>query len=864
VGLSTEPSTRGPAFFRTVASLGVQAALALDHAHQLGVVHRDVKPANLLVDGRGHLWVTDFGLARCHGQAGLTVSGDLVGTLRYMSPEQALARHGLVDHRSDVYSLGVTLYELLTLEPACPGGDRQEVLRRLERQEPRPPRQLNQAVPKDLETVVLKALAKEPADRYGTAQELADDLRRFLEDRPVRARRPTVAQRLARWSRRHRPVVGVAALLLLLAAAGLAVSNVLVRREQARAEAQRRQVEANFQKARDAVDQMLAEVGHKWLANVPQMEPVRRKLLERALAFYEGFLEERGTDPALRWEAGRAYRRVGDIRDLLGEYERAEQAYAAALEVLGGLVAERPADPDYRQELARSHNGLGVLLQDTGRDRAAEGAWLRALALQEQLAAEHPAVADYRQELARSHNNLGILLHKAGRAREAEEAYRQALALREQVAAEHPGQPDYRHEVAASHTNLGNLLQETGRPQAAEEAYRHALALGEKLAAQRPGVLAFREFLATSHNNLAALLQDTGRPRAAEEAFRRALALGEKLADEFPAVPAYRHDLARSHNNLGILLHQAGRVPEAEEAWSRAQALGEKLADEHPAAPDFRQELARSHHGLGILLRSTGRVRAAEEAFRRALALKEKLADEHPAVPAYRRDLGADYTCLGNLLQDTGRAREAEGPFRRALALRAALAAEHPAVPLYRQDLARSHTNLGVLLQQTGRLREAIGAYRRAVKGDPDSPAVQNQLAWLLATCPTTELRDAPQAVELAKQAVARAPTNAAFWTTLGVAQYRAGDWPAAVASLEKSMQLGRGGDAADWFFLAMAHWQSGAKDKARPWYDRAVGWTEKNGPKDEELGRLRAEAAALLGLSRPPAATGKEVPPDQ
>ena len=185
-----------PAFFRTVAQLGVQAAEALEHAHQLGVVHRDIKPANLLVDGRGNLWITDFGLAHCQSQAGLTMTGDLVGTLRYMSPEQALAQRGAdrPPHR-----------HLLAGRHPLRAADAGAGLRR-----PRPARaaaadrlrgaarrrgSLNEAIPAELETIVLKAMAKNPAERYATAQELADDLRRFLEDEPIRAKRPTLLQR---------------------------------------------------------------------------------------------------------------------------------------------------------------------------------------------------------------------------------------------------------------------------------------------------------------------------------------------------------------------------------------------------------------------------------------------------------------------------------------------------------------------------------------------------------------------------------------------------------------------------------------------------------------------------------------------
>ena len=184
-------STRTPAYFRTIAHLGQQAAEALDCAHRLGIIHRDIKPANLLVDVHGNLWITDFGLARMQADSSLTMTGDVLGTLRYMSPEQASARRGIVDHRTDVYSLGATLYELLTLRPACDGRDRAEVLHRIAFGDPRPPRSDNPFIPRDLETIVLKALAKDVSSRYPTAHDLADDLRRFLEDRTIQARRPS-------------------------------------------------------------------------------------------------------------------------------------------------------------------------------------------------------------------------------------------------------------------------------------------------------------------------------------------------------------------------------------------------------------------------------------------------------------------------------------------------------------------------------------------------------------------------------------------------------------------------------------------------------------------------------------------------
>src|SRR5262249_33347461 len=186
VTLTAAQSLNDREFFRTVARLGIQAAEALEYAHQAGVVHRDIKPANLLIDARDNLWIADFGLAQLKNQAGPTQTTGVVGTVPYMSPEQALAKRGLVDQRTDIYALGATLYELLTLEPVF-RGDGGELLRQVKEAEPRPPRRLNPALPVDLETIVLKALEKDLGRRYGTAQELADDLRRFLDDQPVRA-----------------------------------------------------------------------------------------------------------------------------------------------------------------------------------------------------------------------------------------------------------------------------------------------------------------------------------------------------------------------------------------------------------------------------------------------------------------------------------------------------------------------------------------------------------------------------------------------------------------------------------------------------------------------------------------------------
>ncbi len=225
---STIPHSSRREYYRSVAALGIQAATALQHAHDEGVIHRDIKPANLLLDSASKLYVTDFGLARIESDAGVTMTGDLIGTLRYMAPEQALAKRVVIDHRADIYSLAATLYELLTLRPAYLAEDRQQLLKQIAFEEPALLRRIDRDIPAELETIVHKAMSKDLDQRYASAQELADDLRSHLENRPIQAKPPTTSEKISKWTRRNPILTWSAIITLVLVTVTLAVSTLLI------------------------------------------------------------------------------------------------------------------------------------------------------------------------------------------------------------------------------------------------------------------------------------------------------------------------------------------------------------------------------------------------------------------------------------------------------------------------------------------------------------------------------------------------------------------------------------------------------------------------------------------------------------
>jgi eukaryotic-like serine/threonine-protein kinase len=655
-------SLRSGDYFPAVARLGIEAADALEHAHQCGIIHRDIKPSNLLLDEQGRIWITDFGLARFPNNSSLTITGDVMGTVRYMSPEQVAGKSSLIDHRTDIYSLGITLYELATLREAFEGTDRQEFLRWISDEEPRPPRQFNRSIPVDLETILLKAIAKSPPDRYATAAEMADDLRRFLAGKPVMARRASLAERTTKWAKRHQTLVAAAALLMFVILAGTIASTVMIAAEQKktktaldRAEANYRDAQQNLRRAethfrqlREVVDRFGAYHAEQ-LKELAGAEPLRRELLIDALGYYRGFIQYAGDDPKLQAELAVAYSKSAAVTEQLGDKQGALAAYRQAIAAFEKLADARPDELQYRADLALCYNNVGLLESAQGDPAAAEQAYDKALAIQRRLeeGANEPR---FRSGLALTYDNIGLLATSRDETTAAEQSFGESIHIAEQLVAQFPDQPDYQHNLAISYNNLSFLFAKSDSRKA-EEASQKARSIEEKLVESHPQNARYQSDLALSLNNLGALQGHNGQFDAAEDSYCRAIALQEQLVRKSPSVIRFRNDLAVTHNNLGRLYSNAEKLDEADKSFQAARQIVDELAADYPADLSYQSTLGGILNNLGLVREKLGRLDDAAAIYEQAIARQRQACDNARQVTQYREFLGKHYANYRRVLR---------------------------------------------------------------------------------------------------------------------------------------------------------------------------------------------------------------------
>jgi serine/threonine-protein kinase len=693
------------------ARLTQTLARAIHAAHQRGIVHRDLKPANVLLTADGTLKITDFGLAkRIDGKARQTKSNIIVGTPSYMAPEQAAGRTREIGPATDVYALGAILYEALTGRPPFHNEGTWDTITQVLNEEPLPPSRLQPKVPRDLETICLKCLKKDPDKRYRTAAELADDLQRFLDGRPVLARPIGALERSWKYVKRRPTVV---ALMALAALAAFFLTNAVFKntviatiQEQHRiAEEQRLLAEKSFDQARRSVEELI-DKAEKGLAKKPRLKALRKELLETALKYYDQCVQDWGDNPKYQRDLARTYVRVAKTARAIGFRRRAKQAYEQAEEILKRMGDDRPDHQEFLIERAANLHEFGTYFRDTGSPREALATYDRSRAIWDRLNRMHPNSPRVLRGLARYHGYVGDVHLAAGKLREAESEYQKSHDLREELA--RGGEAEMEFQLARSHGNFGGLWRAHGNLNRGIEQYRQSARIQEKLlekcapdAHAEPSVEDIREDLAYSYTSIGRLLAEKGDGPGALAEFDRARDVLKELLKENPDHVDYRTALAACFQEAGAVHLELDQKKRAAANFLEAQKQFEELAVEDPDSTEIRSRRAVTARGLGKLRRLEGNPDGALELFQNARKEQEVLVGANPADLDLHSELGQTCHELGLLYAARGQAAEAKEWLKAAVRQQEQAHNRLPLRRLYadrlkkhREDLARVEQSL--------------------------------------------------------------------------------------------------------------------------------------------------------------------------
>jgi eukaryotic-like serine/threonine-protein kinase len=743
---------------RSAAQLLVAVAEAIHFAHARGVLHRDLKPSNILLEQREESaewipYVGDFGLARrTHSVAArlsdrnslslpsgsttawnasgpLTHTGEIVGTPSYMAPEQAQGKHGAVTVAADVYGLGTILYDVLTGRPPFQGASPLDTIFQVIHQEPVPPRQLDRTINRDLETICLKCLHKEPERRYGSAREVADDLRRFLRGEPIQARAAGRVERLLHWARREPVVAG----LSLALAASLIVGLVLVGWQWYRAEThlalaekrlqlaeeRREKAEHSFGLAHEAVNEFCVNVNDE-LEAISGLQRMRKRLLASALNYYVEFLKERGRTPELLLEQAEAYVNVGNIHHAVGDLAESRKAFDFALDIFRELHERDPANLQVRRKLVGALNNQGNNQIEL---ESARACFREALDLANRFLEDNFNDPNLLSSRSIALSNLGNWSRSRGRVSDARDYYQQARMIQEKLIKDRPGVDFYKSALAGTLHNLGVLRgQETGGAPDALVFYQQVCDLREKLAKGQPRNFSRQADLASAYQALANTLQDCRRPTEAMETIHKSLEIRAALVKSNPGVNRFRSELASSYNVLGVLQSRAGDRDGALESHKKGRDLLATLTQVDPD-PGCRQQLAHAYFNIGANHGANNRRDEERDSFQKSRELLEQLIKEHPDKLDYRCDLGRTLSNLGFNLSVKGHKTEAilvlyEGVEHQRYAFDRA-----PEIYGYRHVLNALYGNLGEVERALNHPAESVAAILERQKLWPHSGA---------------------------------------------------------------------------------------------------------------------------------------------
>lgn len=817
-GGSLDTWSQGPErSYHEIALLIKQLADAVHYAHELGIVHRDLKPANVLMTSRGQPKVVDFGLAkRLDDSARVqTQTGAVLGTPSYMSPEQA-SGSGQVGPSSDLFSLGVILYQLLTDRLPFDGSSTVETLKLIAEREPISLIKIRSSIPRDLETICLKCLAKSVAHRYISARALSEDLDRFLDHRPILARRAGLMERSMRFISRHRQASFIAASLGLLLAFAIGYAlwqrghlyqaqrqadsqTRLASQQRERASQAEKAYETSLQKARELVGRT-TDLGMK-LANEPGWDEARRKAFEDAASYYEEFLKQHADDPNIRREAAEAAMRSASIHTELGRWTEAEARLISANQWLSELSYDRQAQWVRTDCLLQ----LAIVNWRLERHSQAEKTFGETIALMRELLAANPDRSNFLIRLANAQTNLCALIRAQRRYDECIPIYLEAIdnclhAIRSTLALEKSSLGETSGSVEAQ---VAARIEQS-------VALRKRIWSDPKLKAKSQQVSqAFAE-LALNFDDMSAVLNSNSMGKSAEQSLRESVTLRELVIEVWPDDRGIEHYAARGMSNLAQILMDTGRTAEATSLLIKAEKLFSALVRDFPERVHHKREWAFALVGL---------------------ARSHSLDQDHA---------------------------EAIKLAQRAVAIHEQLAASQPGNEWMRRDLVTCLKSLAGCYQADGQRQLAVQQQQRALEVLPNDAMVCNSFAWLLMLDPRATSDEAEQAVDLSRRATSLIANSNDYWNTLALALYRygraSGDpakqnerFEEALKAIVRAEELIQGGTIGDWYFHAMILAGLGRFEEARGWHQRAETRRLAQSPNDRELTQFSQESMSAI-----------------
>jgi tetratricopeptide (TPR) repeat protein/tRNA A-37 threonylcarbamoyl transferase component Bud32 len=696
---------------RHAAQLVHTLAAALQFAHDRGIVHRDLKPSNILLAATGEPKIADFGLARDLRQpSDKTLTGAVVGTPNYMAPEQAAGGAKNAGPAADIYALGAILYWLLVGRPPFHADSVLEILRQVVEHEPPSVRLLNPKLDRDLDTICMKCLQKDPDKRYATAGDLASDVARYLGGEPITARPVGRLERLDRWRRRNPRVAALTAALIGVFLTGFAA----VTWQWLETARHREVAEENFAWATSAVSD-LTSVSENRLLDERGLQPLRREILERALRYYETFAANRRGHTGLQQDLAEAHYNIGKIQNLLGDKDLAIASLQKSVEIHERLRAGR--DSEYlRRAVATVYGQLAQVKESIGDLDAAARLYDAACELLRASHDANPQDAGIELELADYRADRAFLEIRRGNFEEGLEGVRQAVGLHQELHAAHPQDREVRTRLAAVLNNWGLAQRRAGQLESALDSYSEAVGIQAALNREFPDVIEFQEDTAMSHFNLGSVQGLLGRSEDAASSFEAAGAAYRSLQTSNPAVPQFRQGEADCLSEIAYLRIGEQKFDQAEASLLQAIGVLEKLVEQAPSAVSYLESLRNAYGVLVTCQYAQGDPQAALDYLLKAADVQTSIVQRTPEVPEAADGQADMYNNLGILHRELGNLDEALMALDRALAIKESLALRFPDVGDYRSAIGRIHANRAECFAARNELDQAIASYDAATR----------------------------------------------------------------------------------------------------------------------------------------------------